>query len=914
MEKLPTPGSSRLLALCLALWILPLGAWGGSPSYVIETVAGNDDVGDQGPASQAMLGAVEGLAVDAAGNVYIADNLDHRIRKVTARDQIITTLAGNGHAGYAGDGHPAAQALLNRPYGVAVSAEGVVYIADFGNARVRAITPGGQITTVAGGGLAGARGSALAAHLTGPRNVAVDATGNLYISDFAANLVYKVTPAGNIETVAGTGVAGCGEDGPAVVASLNAPAGLAAGPGGVLYIADSGNGRILRLAGGQLATVIEPSPVGVTLAQPTGIAVDRSGVLYVADAEAGVVLRRSPDGAVTVVADRSRGLNRPRDVALGVAGELFVADGRRVWKIGAEGSMSLFAGGSTSAVWGDGVKATSARLDGPIGVAVDAGGDLYIAEEGRYRIRKVDQTGLIRTVAGTGESGTDGEEGPATAARLVDPVAVAIDGLGRLWIADYLGNRVRRVETDGTIRTIAGNGEPGYDGDAGGAAVALLNRPRDIAADGHGNVYVADSLNHRVRRIDAGGGIATVAGSGVRGYAGDGGLAINAQLDTPVAVAVDAAGNLYIAEAGNNVVRRVTRSGLVYTVAGNGRRGYVGDGGPATDAALNFPSAVAVDAGGRLWIADTNNHCIRRVSAGGRIETIAGDGVPGFGGDGGAAAEARLRFPSDVAVAPDGSVYLADLGNRRIRKLTPARAAPVISTPGTCRVLNGASFREGPVAPGEIVSIFGENLAEVTSGAGLLTGQGTIATTRAGVQVLFNGIAAPLFYVGSSQINVQVPYEVAGQDRVRVEVLQEDTERARCETSVEPAVPGIFTSESGGGHAVVANEDGSLNTPENPARRGSVIVFYATGEGTTVPPIATGKPAAEPLPRPVLPVAVRIAGLPAEILYAGAAPGFVGLMQLNVRIPANFIPIGELKLELFVGGISGRRDVTVSVR
>jgi len=503
-----------LIAAALA-W----GAGGDAPRYWIESVAGSNEVGDGGPALEAQLGAVEGIALDAAGNVYLADSTDNRIRKVELSTGMITTVAGDGHAGDSGDGGPAVQALLNHPYGVAVDGAGNLYVADFGNGRIRRISPGGEIETVAGGGAPGAPKPALAARLKGPRNVAVDAAGNLYLSDFADHRVYRVTPYGHISTVAGTGIPGRGGEGPAIAAALNHPAGLAVETGGGLIIADSGNNRVCRVAGGKITTVLGGVVAGLALSRPTGVAVDGSGNLYVADSGNHRVLRRRRDGRVEVLAGADE-LGEVRDVAVGRYGSVYAGGGGRVFRIEGSGSVTPLAGNGAYGVYEDGVQAAHAYLDGPIGVAAGPDGSLYIAEEGRYRVRRVGEDGLIRTVAGTGERGFSGDGGPATAARLVDPVAVAVGPSGAFWVADYLGNRIRRVDPDGIITTAAGNGEAGYDGEANLAEQSVLNRPRGVVVDSRGNVFIADSGNHRVRRIDPNGIITTVAGNGVPGYSG----------------------------------------------------------------------------------------------------------------------------------------------------------------------------------------------------------------------------------------------------------------------------------------------------------------------------------------------------------------------------------------------------------
>jgi sugar lactone lactonase YvrE len=280
-------------------------------------------------------------------------------------------------------------------------------------------------------------------------------------------------------------------------------------------------------------------------------------------------------------------------------------------------------------------------------------------------------SGTITTVAGNGTPGFSGDGGPATNARLAYPTGVAVDAAGNLYIADRLNSRVRKVSTSGTITTVAGDGSAGFSGDGGPATNAQLAGPYGVAVDAAGNLYIADFQNSRVRKVSTSGTITTVAGDGSFGFSGDGGPATNAQLAGPNGVAVDAAGNLYIADINNHRVRKVSTSGTITTVAGNGTPGFSGDGGPATNARLRPPTGVAVDAAGNLYIADIFNQRVRKVSTSGTITTVAGTGIYGFSGDGGPATNARLAYPSGVAVDAAGNLYIADQNNHRVRKVAP---------------------------------------------------------------------------------------------------------------------------------------------------------------------------------------------------------------------------------------------------
>jgi sugar lactone lactonase YvrE len=321
---------------------------------------------------------------------------------------------------------------------------------------------------------------------------------------------------------------------------------------------------------------------------------------------------------------------------------------------------------------GDGGPATSAGLCGPTDVALDAAGNIYISDTGLYcrgpggvTVRKVDPHGVITTVAGTGEEGYSGDGGPATKARLNVPIAVGVDREGNFYISDENNYRIRKVDKDGTITTIAGTGGEGYSGDGGPATSAQLTDPGGIAFDDRGNLYLADYTS--VRKIDPSGTITTVAGTGQAGFSGDGGTATEAKV-TAYDVALDAAGNIYISDSENQRIRMVDRDGIIHTVAGSGKKGYSGDGGPATEAALKDPWGIAVDGKGNVFFADHHNRVVRKVDPSGTITTFAGTGEAGFNREEGPATKVMLNDPIGLFFDDDsGVLYIADPFNARIR-------------------------------------------------------------------------------------------------------------------------------------------------------------------------------------------------------------------------------------------------------
>lgn len=308
-------------------------------------------------------------------------------------------------------------------------------------------------------------------------------------------------------------------------------------------------------------------------------------------------------------------LNTPASIAIDTAGNVYVADAfnHRVRRITPDGTITALVGTGQAGFDGDGAQAIDARLRSPLGVAVDGSGTLYIADTYNHRIRKVAPDGVISTIAGTGASGFGGDGGPGTAAMLSYPTGIAVASDGTLYIADTRNHRVRKLATDGTITTVAGTGAAGYNGDGGPAALARLNSPRDVAVSRDGTLYIVDRENRRIRRVDADSIITTVAGTGSSGFNGYRGEAIEATLRAPYGIAVDAQGNLYIADTFNHRVRKVTPDGSIFTVAGSDRFGFSGDGWGAGFAALHYPLSVAVDIAGNLYIADSHNHRIRKV-------------------------------------------------------------------------------------------------------------------------------------------------------------------------------------------------------------------------------------------------------------------------------------------------------------
>ena len=750
----------------------------GDAVPIITTVVGDGTpnyAGDGSAATSAQLNLPSRVAADEAGNLYIADAANHRIRKVDVSTGLISTVAGDGTAAYGGDGGIATSAQLNTPYGVVVDALGNLYIADYGNHRVRRVaTRTAIITTIAGTGAAGYSGDdgvASAAQLNNPRGVSLDGSGNLYIADTTNHRIRKIDAVvGIITTAAGTGVGTYGGDGGgATTAQLNTPYAVDADVAGNLYIADYGNNRIRR---------VEAATGLITTIAGTGVA------------------GYSGDGSAATSAK----INLPYGVAVDVLGNVYVADygNHRIRKITTGTAViTTIAGTGTANYNGDGGAATVGQLSYPTGVGLDGPGNLYVADAGNHRVRKVrhletltittttlayapknsacklevtalggsgsgytwttsvgtvptgtnlisgtpaasisgtptlagtwlftlkvvDSEGFqatravslqvgvpnITTVAGTGVYyyGVSPDGGLATATDIYSTSSVVVDPAGNFYFGESWYPRVRLVTAStGIITTVAGgNGPHGYSGDGGPATSATMHGAAALVLDKVGNLYVADAGNHRIRKVAASTGIiTTVAGTGVQGYSGDGGPALSAQFDTPREIALDAASNVYIADAENHRIRKVDAlTGIVSTVVGTGTAGFSGDGGPAISAQIDRPLGVAADPAGNLYISDYYNYRVRKVDAStGVITTVAGTGIEGYTGDGGAATSARIHGPIYVAVDPAGNIYLSDNLSDRIRKVD-GNTGLITTVVGTG--VSGYSGDGGPATSAEV--------------------------------------------------------------------------------------------------------------------------------------------------------------------------------------------------------------------
>ncbi len=740
---------------------------------IITTIAGNGTggfSGDGGAATSAELDSPHGVAVDSSGNVYIADTSNNRVRVVTASSGTISTLVGNGTAGFSGDGGAAASAELNGPVAIAVDRSGNVYIADGNNARVRVVTAStGIITTVAGDGTIGYSGDggpATSAALNQPLGLAVDRAKNLYIADPQNNRIRLVNASsGTITTAVGNGAAGySGDGGPATSAELDSPSAVALDDAGNIFIVDAANHRIREVvaSSGDIVTLAGNGTAGdsgdsglatsATLQTPTGIAVGAGNGFFITD-QVGAVRQVGPVAYPPTALGSSNTQNLFLQTTAAESINSFavpisqgnkqeytvgsvtgcVVDGVTSNPAGAicsvpvtftpaypglrpvplhaltaEGNINIglngigvgpllsltpgilstlagkFAVASSS---GDGGAATAATFYNPKGLTLDNGGNLYIADSQGGEVRKIDtSTGIISSVAGPGQSGS-GDGGPATNAK-VGPQDVALDSAGNLYIADNYEVAIRRVDAaTGMITTVAGhfnNGAPPppSSGDGGPATQAIFRTLAGVALDSHGNIYLTDNGGNQVRKVDASTGIiSTVAGTGTRGYTGDGGPAASATLDGPEGVAVDLAGNVYFTDDANGVVRRVDAvTGIITTYAGNPNAPYTQGlflSGPATSINI-VANYLKFDSGGNLYIAGSD--AVRRVDAvTGILTPVAtgslysttldsGDGQPAIG-----PATGVINSPVSLALDGKGALYVTS--EYEVRKIDTTTSA-----------------------------------------------------------------------------------------------------------------------------------------------------------------------------------------------------------------------------------------------
>jgi len=932
----------------------------GADGY-ISTIAGTGEPGysgDGGPAIAATLITPQGLALDSAGNLYVSDYTANVVRKI-GTDGIITTVAGTGYPGNAGTGGKAVSAFLNGPYALATDRAGNLYIAEDLNNQVRRVNADGSISVLT------------TTRFTNPEGLAVDASGNIYVSSWGDSKIFKVTPAGAATLFAGTGNYGfSGDGGPATAAALAGPSGLAFDASGTLWISDSGNNRIRTVAsGGTIQTVIgsgsagisatSPDPKTASIYIPTGMTIDSKGIVTWSEAGNNRIRNYNPTNKViTEIGGFTPPLNssgpptslllfRPFSSATDTAGNLFIADTSNnvIRKITPAGVSSVVAGTGSPNFNGETGTATTINLAQPQGVSLDALGNIYIADTGSGRVRKVDTAGRISTLMGAGNglpfSGTF-----AGNAFLFSPTAVAANPGGGYVVVDAIFGIAASVDALGTISLIPT------------AAVNFLFLPAGIAISGS-TIYIADTYDNRILKFTGGTNISVFAGTGAPGYSGDNGLATKATLFLPSGVAADSKGNVYIADTLNSAIRMVDPTGKITTIAGTGKPGFTGDKGQASNAQMTFPTSVNIDAAGNLEISDQGNHRIRQL----KFVQIAPDfslttdsasktanhgsalkvpitltSVGGFAGSAALTASgpggvsfqfsqaspvsltanqaltitATVTLPAAMAAGSYTLTFTANAGSIQHTASVTVAVTDLPQFP-SAGVVSAASGSGGGVAPGEIVAIYGLDLGPADLALGSFDASNILSTQVGGTKVLFDGVPAPLIYSLGGQISAIVPYAVAGKTTTQVQIQFNGKKSDSTTVNVVDAAPGVF-NVPGSAQAAALNADLSVNNANNPAAKGSIVVLFATGEGQTNPAGVDGKIATDVFPKPLLPVTVSIGGQAAEILYYGAGPFEVaGVLQLNVRVPATSAS-GAVPVTVQVGSRLNQGTSTIAVQ
>ncbi|MBX7221598.1 MAG: SMP-30/gluconolactonase/LRE family protein [Blastocatellia bacterium] len=773
----------------------------------ITTYAGGVQfLGDGGLGTQANSGTVSDLFIDGVGNLYLVDGFNSRIRRLDVNSNIITSVTGNGTSDFSPDGTVALGAGLNNPTTVTVDSQGNIIFSD--NSYIRRIDARtGLLSTVAGvreDGFSGDGGPATSAKLSKPKDVALDVDGNLFIADTGNNRIRRVdAKTGLITTVAGNGKATFDQDNvSATQAALNSPSGVILDDKRNLYITDQRNNRIRRVdaATGIISTVAgngklgfdgdngpaKNASLGLGMGEGGGsgsIGLDRSGNLVIADAfnhrvrrvdaKTGIITTLAGNGNPTYSGDGgpalAAALTGPFSVAVDGLGNVVVFDSgnSRVRRIDAiTGIITTVVGKSFEN--GDGGQAVGANLNGPAAAIFDTKGNLLVCDTRNHQIRKVDGvTGVITTLAGTGSPGFAGDNGPATKALLNQPQGLAVDPRGNIFVSDSLNNRIRRIDTStGTIVTVAGTGRPGFMGDGMNALMAELDTPTALALDEKGFIYIADSRNHRIRRLDFNAGtMSTYAGNGSPTTSNDGGPALTAGIPMPNSLALDPMGNLFVGT--DNRVRRIDTRGMITPVAGNGMPVSGADGGFAGSTSL-IVSGVAFSTTGDLLVAETLNK-VRRISMQGTVSTVAGTGSLGYSGDNGKAIEARLNTPMGIAFDPAGNLYIADQGNNSIRFVKGVgrgNNVPPAITPIADQTLDPGTVRSLKVTALDLNDVNGVKLTLNTS-----LGYVTLTDKGKGEGILRIAPAATEKQSGRVTISAQDPDGLTAQIAFAVNVL-----------------------------------------------------------------------------------------------------------------------------------------------
>ena len=842
MTSNPFPSIHRHAVL--GLLFLYTTAAGLAQQYVWKTFAGN--VGgpgiNDGTGVLARFNFPAHCALDAAGNIYIADRDNHTIRKVTPAG-VVTTLAGralsSGSANGIGDA-----ARFSSPGGIALDSSGTILVADTANHTIRKITPDGVVTTFAGtAGQSGSDdGTGSAARFFAPNSIALDSAGNMFVADTGNDTIRKITPAGVVTTFAGTAGQFGSTNGTGSAARFNEPVATAVDSAGTVYVAENLNHMVRRItpagvvsnfAGSAgFAGTVDGTGSAARFEYPRALTVDAAGNVYVADSENSTIRRITPARVVTTFAGTADNsgfvdatgpaakFHRPRGVAMSPAGDLYVMEynNQALRKITSAGAVTTIAGGPREYGPEDGT-GTSARFDNPGGAVVAPDGTVFVADTYNHTIRKVTREGVVTTLAG--DPGVSGSvNGTGNQARFASPVGIVITADGTLVVSDSGGDTIRRVTQAGVVTTWAGlaNSEGSLDGSG---SSARFYRPMGMEMDSSGNIYVADKNNFTIRKITPAGAISTLAGSPRTSGSSDGAGSAARFYDVND-VAVDPAGNIYVADTANHLIRRVTPAGVVTTIAGSaGQAGTANGTGSA--ARFNRPEGITLDKAGNLFVLELTSEIIRKITPA-RVVTTVG-GVPGgelYIGEGVNTA-ARFLYGGTMSTGPDGTLYVVDSGNHRIMKGEPF--VPDI------RAFDGLGTAFPEIADGQVSPInFG------TTRQGTPVTRSFTVTNSGPAPLLWSGSVVPAGYTvtaipppplslmtGESlvigvRLNAAAPGTVAGT----LSLLSNDPD----ESSFDFAITGtVITPE-------IAVHDGNAAAPELADGQTAAVDFGRNVQGT----------------------------------------------------------------------------------
>lgn len=648
-----------------------------STAYSFTTLAGKAGTvvkSIDATGSAAQFNEPRGVVFDSVGNLFVADSTNNTIRKITSAG-VVTTFAGTAGVQGRKDGSGTLASFID-PYALAIDKNDNLFIADTSNGLIRKITPAGLVSTFAG--------ETGTIKFSEPRGVAVDSGGNVFLTDMNNNVVRKVTAAGVVSTFAGTERVIGSSDGTGSAASFKAPMGLAIDRNDNLYVADTANRSVRKITPAGVVTTL--AGVSAGLREPRGLTVDVNGNVYVTDYAFHTISKITPAGVVSAVAGSNAKpgsadatgsaalFYAPSGIAFDNRGNLYLADtsNNTIRTLTTEGVTSTFAGtaGRSSSVDGTG---DAAVFEDPYGVTADLAGNVYVSDAGDHTVRKITPAGVVTTLAGKAGSfgSSDGSGGSGGTARFFAPLGITADSGGNLYLSDTGNHTVRKISAAGTVTTLAGKAGEGGGTDGVGTAARLSN-PYGIGMDNNGILYVIATAGNTLRKIATDGTVSTLAGKeGSNGMVNGSGSA--ASFLVPFGLAVDTRGeNIYVCDHGNHAIRKVTSSGVVTTLAGTGSAGSAD--GTGTAASMRFPSAVAVDANGTVFVADTDNQSIRMITSAGVVTTIGGGNTPGSSDGVGTAA--KFFNPKSIAVDAAGNLYIADRSNHTIRKGTLVTVVP----------------------------------------------------------------------------------------------------------------------------------------------------------------------------------------------------------------------------------------------